>query len=498
MSELVAIGLNHKSAPVELREQLAVPETDQVRLLERLRNEAGLSEVMVVSTCNRVEIFGVAARRGSDGAAAVSTLADARGVDPKVLEGHVFVRASGDAARHIFRVAASLESLVVGEPQILGQVKDAYGRAKESGVVGPVLDRCLSLAFKSAKRVRSETDIARGGASVPSVAVDLARSIFGELSGSAVLIVGAGEMAEQAAVHLQAAGVTELVVVNRSADRGERLASKIGGYYEPWDNLDAQLRRADVVVTSTGAPQAIITKAGLKPLMKARRQRPLFFVDIAVPRDVAPDVGKLDHVFLYNVDDLQTLVQENLRSRRGEAERAAALVEEEVHAFLAWMRSRSIGPLMGQLQSHGRNIVETELRKTLTRLGDVSPEQRAVVEQLCRSVMQKILHRPMANVRKATIDPLRGFDGPALAEALAALFELDPDAPAASTKSTKETAKAAGKKNDPGARVSGGDRDEARVVHAEPGRPESEPESAPMHATIEEVPPRAAAGGKSG
>lgn len=494
MSELVAIGLNHKSAPVELRERLAVPETDQVRLLERLRNEAGLSEVMLVSTCNRVEIFGVSGRRGSDGSEAVAALAAARGVDPHLLEGHVFVRASGDAARHIFRVAASLESLVVGEPQILGQVKDAYGRAKESGVVGPVLDRCLSLAFKSAKRVRSETDIARGGASVPSVAVDLARSIFGELSDSSVLIVGAGEMAEQAAVHLQAAGVTELVVVNRSADRGERLASKIGGYYEPWDNLDAQLRRADVVVTSTGAPQAIINKAGLKPVMKARRQRPLFFVDIAVPRDVAPDVGKLDHVFLYNVDDLQTLVQENLRSRRGEAERAAALVEEEVHAFLAWMRSRSIGPLMGQLQSHGRDIVETELRKTLTRLGDVSPDQRALVEQLCRSVMQKILHRPMANVRKATVEPLRGFDGPALAEALAALFELDPDAPAP-VKTPKKKTKPPSEVTE----VVSADLGEGRA--SEPKRSDAEPartsEPAAVSSTLDDTPPRAAVGGKS-
>jgi glutamyl-tRNA reductase len=318
-----------------------------------------------------------------------------------------------------------LESLVVGEPQILGQVKEAFGRAKETGHVGPVLDRCLTLAFKSAKRVRSETEIARGGASVPSVAVDLAISIFGDLSDSTVLVVGAGEMAEQAAVHLRAAGVPEIAVVNRSEERGRTLAERVQGHYEPWERLAAELTRADVVVTSTGSRMPIIDRRQLKPVLKARRQRPLFFVDIAVPRDVEPAVARMDHVFLYNVDDLQGIVHDNLRSRHGEAQRASALVDEEVQTFLAWMRSRAIGPLIGKLQAHGRSIVDAEVERALAKLPDLPERDREVVQKLGRAIMQKLLHQPMTNVRRAAADPIEGFDGPVLAEALVALFALN-------------------------------------------------------------------------
>jgi glutamyl-tRNA reductase len=256
------------------------------------------------------------------------------------------------------------------------------------------------------------------------VAVDLAVSIFGDLSDSVVLIVGAGEMAEQAAIHLRAAGVPEVVVVNRSSERGLVLANKVSGRYEPWERLEAELARADVVVTSTGSKLPVISRPTVRSVVKARRRRPLFFVDIAVPRDVEPDVGKLDHVFLYNVDDLQGIVHDNLRLRRGEAERADALVEQEVHGFLQWMRSRSIGPLMGKLQSHGRTIVDQEVERTLARLGEVPDAHRAVVEQMGRSIMQKLLHRPMTNVRKAVGEVRDGFDGASLAEALSTLFDL--------------------------------------------------------------------------
>jgi len=303
-------------------------------------------------------------------------------------------------------------------------VKDAFERARENGVVGPVLDRCLSLAFKSAKRVRSETEIARGAANVSSVAVELARSIFGELAGCVALVVGAGEMAEQSAVHLAADGVSEIVVVNRNADRGRALAERVHGYYEPWERLGAQLGRADIVVTSTGATQPVVDRALLKPAVKARRGRPLFFVDIAVPRDVDPSVTKLANVFLYNVDDLQQIVHDNLRTRRDEADRAAALVDEEVAAFLGWMRTRAIGPLIGELQAFGREIADAEVRRVIGKLGPLTPEQQQQIEQLGRAIMQKILHRPMANVRRAGAESASGLDAAALAEALSALFEI--------------------------------------------------------------------------
>ena len=428
MTELVALGLNHKSAPVELRERLAVGADDLGRVLEELRRHTWLHEVMLVSTCNRVEIYGVAAREIPPAAPLVE-LARLQSIDPGALEGHVFARTQADAARHIFRVASSLESMVVGEPQILGQVKTAYSKAKEGGAIGPVLDRCVSLAIKCAKRVRSETEIARGSASVPSVAVDLATRIFGELVGCTVLIVGAGDMAEQAAVHLQAAGASELVVVNRSTDRGEALAQKIGGRYEAWDRLEAQLVRADVVVTSTGAKMPVIDRSMMKPVMKMRRHRPLFLVDIAVPRDVDPAVSQTDHVYLYNVDDLQGIVHDNMRLRAGEAERADAVVDEEVQEFLAWMSSRSLGPLIAKLQHHGNAVVDAEIKRALKRLPGLSEEQRAVVDKLGRVIMQKLLHRPISNLRRANGEGVGQFDGPALAEALSTLFELDSGEP---------------------------------------------------------------------
>ena len=231
-------------------------------------------------------------------------------------------------------------------------------------------------------------------------------------------------MAEQAAVHLRAAGVPEIAVVNRSEERGRALAERVQGHYEPWERLAAQLTRADVVVSSTGSRMPIIDREQLKPVLRARRQRPLFFVDIAVPRDIEPSVGRMDHVFLYNVDDLQGIVHDNLRSRHGEAQRAGALVDEEVQAFLAWMRSRSIGPLIGELQAHGRTIVDAEVERALAKLPDLDEHEREVVQKLGRSIMQKLLHQPMSNVRRAAADPIDGFDGPVLAEALAALFAL--------------------------------------------------------------------------
>ncbi|MCA9653856.1 MAG: glutamyl-tRNA reductase [Myxococcales bacterium] len=422
-AELFAVGVNHKHAPVELRERLAVEDDQHATVLRALREHGGLHEAMIVSTCNRVEIYGVAPRREVVGGV-LDVLAALRTLDPKLLRDHCFSRVHTDAVRHIFRVTSSLESLVVGEPQILGQVKNALGRARESDSVGPVLDRCLSLAFKCAKRVRTETEIARGGASIPSVAVDLARSIFGELQGCSVMVVGAGEMAENAALHLRAEGAAELVVLNRSRERGEALAHKVQGRFEPWDQLVAQLGRVDIVVASTASQRPIIDRALVKPVMRSRRHRPLFLVDIAVPRDVDGDVTRLDDVFLYNVDDLQSIVNDNLKSRRGEADKADALVDQEVGAFASWLRSRSIGPLIGQLQAHGRELAEAEVARVLPKLGELDEQQRKLVEQLGQQIVKKLLHRPTTNLRRASAEGEGALDGVALAEALQVLFEL--------------------------------------------------------------------------
>lgn len=423
MTEILAVGLNHKTAPVELREQLAMGADDIRELLSPLVS-AGLGEVMVVSTCNRVEIYGVSGESRA-GDRILEALAGMRSLDLGELRRHTFVRSAASAVRHIFRVAASLESMVVGEPQILGQVKEAYELAKRQDTVGAVLDRCMTMAFRGAKRVRTETEIARGAASVSSVAVDLAMSIFGELRNCGVLLVGAGEMAQQAGVYLRAGGAAELTVVNRSRERGERLAREIGGHYVSWDSLEQQLRRADIVVTSTGATQPVIDRGLMKRVLRARRGEPVFLVDIAVPRDVAPDVGNLDQVFLYNIDDLQGIVHDNMRARSAEADRAAALVDEEVDNFLSWQRTRAIGPLIGSLQRHARAIVEAELLRSQAKMRNFDEEQQAVVRSVVRGVVKKLLHKPMVTLRAAASEGNQsGID---LATALEELFALGPE-----------------------------------------------------------------------
>lgn len=420
MTDLLAVGINHKTAPVELREKLAFTPEDLRTALGRLQELAELGEVMVVSTCNRVEVYAAGTNWARSGEAVLSALAELRGVSLADLSAHTFVRGEQAAASHIFRVASSLESMVIGEPQILGQVKEAFELAQRQGTVGGLLDRCLSSAFKAAKRVRSETEIARGAASVPSVAVDLARSIFGELHGCGVLLVGAGEMAQQSGVHLKAAGVAELTVVNRSAARGQALASELGRY-AGWDQLENELRRADITVTSTGSALPVIDRALMKRVMKARRGAPIFLVDIAVPRDVDPEVAKLEGVFLYNVDDLQGIVHDNMRGRAAEAERAGALVEAEVVEFVRWQRTRAIGPILKALQAQARGVVDGEMARLKGKLAGLTPDQQRAVETLVNGVAQKLLHRPMTALREAAA--VEG--GADLASAVQTLFGVE-------------------------------------------------------------------------
>jgi glutamyl-tRNA reductase len=417
---LLAVGLNHTTAPVDLRERLAVPREQIGESLSGLVTRASLSEVVLLSTCNRVEVYAVQPESPQP-ERIVDALAQLRGMPGDVVRRHCFVREHDSAARHIFRVAASLESMVVGEPQILGQVKDAWQLARERQTVGPILDRCLTMAFRGAKRVRSQTDVARGGASVASVAVDLARSIFGELRGSTVALIGAGEMARQAAVHMRGAGAAQVLVVNRSHDRGAELAAAIAGQYLGWDQLDDALARADVVITSTGATQPIIEPRMMKSIMRRRRGRPIFMVDIAVPRDVDPKVGRLDSVYVYDVDDLQKILGQNLQARGHEAEAAGVVLEQEITAFLQWQRARSLNPVIRDLREHARSIAEREVEKALARLGELDPDQREAVAALGHAITQKLLHRPLTALRESAIQA----NGEDLTGALRTLFALE-------------------------------------------------------------------------
>jgi glutamyl-tRNA reductase len=432
----LAVGLNHTTAPVDVRERLAVPREQIGESLSGLLQHASLSEVVLLSTCNRVEVYAVQPNAAAPDRI-VDALAQLRGMPGDVVRRHCFVREHDNAARHIFRVAASLESMVVGEPQILGQVKEAWQLARERQTVGPILDRCLTMAFRGAKRVRSETDVARGGASVASVAVELARSIFGQLRGSTVALIGAGEMGRQAALHLRADGAEQLLVVNRSRERGEELALAIGGRYLAWDQLDEALTKADVVIASTGAnantpgpsgtsgPSGhIIEPRMMRRIMRRRRGAPIFMVDIAVPRDVDPKVGKLDSVYVYDVDDLQKILGQNLQARGHEAEAAGVVLEQEIAAFLHWQRARALNPVIRDLRAHARSIMQHELDRALVRLGQIGPldeTQREIVSALGHAITQKILHRPLKALRESAMQA----EGDDLGGALRTLFALE-------------------------------------------------------------------------
>lgn len=420
---LLAVGLNHTTAPVDLRERLAVPREEIGESLSGLQQRAALSEVVLLSTCNRVEVYAVQPDAPRPDRI-VDALAQLRGMPGEVVARHCFVREHDNAARHIFRVAASLESMVVGEPQILGQVKEAWQLARERQMVGPILDRCLTMAFRGAKRVRSETDVARGSASIASVAVELARSIFGQLRGSTVALIGAGEMGRQAALHLRADGAEKVLVVNRSRERGEELALAIGGQYLAWDQLDEALIQAAVVVTTTGAsgPQGhVIEPRLMRKLMRKRRGKPIFMVDIAVPRDVDPEVGKLDSVYVYDVDDLQKILAANLQARGHEAEAAGLVLEQEIAAFLHWQRARTLNPVIRDLRAHARSIMQHELDKAYVRLGSLDDAQREVIAALGHAITQKLLHRPLKALRESAI----AAEGDDLSGALRTLFALE-------------------------------------------------------------------------
>lgn len=430
---LVAVGLNHTTAPLELREKLVVPRDDIATQLESLGMRAGLSEVMLLSTCNRVEVYGVP--QTTEPMRIIQALAALRGEGPRQFEGHYFARQGMSAVRHIFRVTASLESMVVGEPQILGQVKDAFQIAREHGTVGATLDRCMTMAFRGAKRVRTETQIARGGASISSVAVDLAASIFGSLAGARVALLGAGEMAQHAATHLRAAGCGDMEVVNRSQDRGQALAETVAGRYVPWSDLNAALIKADIVICSTGASEAVVTPQLMKQVMRKRRGRPVFLVDIAVPRDVDPAVGKMEQVFAYDIDDLQQIVAENMSHRGAQADAARKVLDEEIEAFFSWKRTRDVAPTISSLQELGQGIVKNEFDRHRAKLSTLDATQREAVEKLVHGVVQKLLHKPMHQLRtQAQIDSSEDPDPSAsaenLAQAVRSLFDLDQGPPA--------------------------------------------------------------------
>ena len=417
---LFVAGLSHKNAPVALREQLAVEEDKLRELLLDLQGGDALREVVVLSTCNRVEVYGVAEAPGEARAVAFRHLCRQRGVELSAVEALLYTHLDADAVQHAFRVAASLDSMMVGEPQILGQVKDAFALAQACQTVGPQLHPLFSQAFSVAKRVRTETEVARHAVSVSFAAVELAKKIFDGLSRRAVLLVGAGKMSELAAKHLVEQGAFPIYVTNRTWARAQDLARALAGTAVPWEELTTALAAVDIVVTSTGATEPVITHGMVTRVMHGRRGRPLFFIDIAVPRDVEPGVDALDDVYRYDIDDLKQVVDANLRERAREAQRAEALVEREVGKFLTRQSDVEVVPTIVSLRGRLEEIRLAEVRKTLARLPEATPETRAAIDALSSAIVNKILHAPITKLRESS----RAGAGRSWLEAVHELFGL--------------------------------------------------------------------------
>jgi glutamyl-tRNA reductase len=398
---LLLCGVNHKTACVGLREKLASLIPDLAQAYEALKAWPELSEVMCYNTCNRVEVVCVTPAPEAAAARLRGFFARHPDVAPGDLAASVYVRHDQDAVQHLFRVAASLDSMVVGEPQILGQIKAAYRQATLSQGAGPVLNRLLHKAFSVSKRVRAETGIGDHAVSVSYAAVTLAKKIFGDLAGKHILLLGAGEMAELALEHFKGQGAGRVTVANRTLERGLRLAQRFGGDAVSLEELETQLIQADILLSSTGAGGFLLTREQVKPLMRRRKQRPLFLIDIAVPRDLDPAINDLDNVYLYNIDDLQEVASQGMEKRRQEAARAERLVAAETVKFQHWLTTlEEVYPTIIDLREKAQAICEAELKKTLGHLGPLSPEQVQSLEVLTQSIVQKLLHDPIMFLKR--------------------------------------------------------------------------------------------------
>jgi len=396
---LLLLGVSHKTAPVDLRERLDFSSRDLGAAVEALATRPSTAESVVLSTCNRSEIYVASSDPFQAREDVTAFLSEYHSLTPDMFMPHVFAHSDEAAARHLFRVAAGLDSLVVGEPQILGQVKDAFQTAADRRCTGPILSKLFHWAFGVGKRVRTETALGEGAVSISFAAVALARKIFGRLTGRKVVVIGAGEISTLTAEHLRTHGVGEMLITSRTAASAETLAATVGGVTVSWDQAMAALVHADIVVTATGSQRPILTRAHLEAANLRHRSDPLFIIDMAVPRDVDPAVGDLEQVFLYNIDDLQTIVQENLSRRVAEIQHAEAIVSEELVKFASWQRSRGAVPTVVALRQRFDAIRRAELQRLDSKLGALSPEARARVDEITRLIVEKLLLDPTEQLK---------------------------------------------------------------------------------------------------
>ncbi len=417
---IIVVGLNHRTAPVDIRERLAFPEKMQGLTAEKIKTLPGVLESLVLSTCNRVEVYAVL-DEGVDGhSRIIRFLSDHHKIPEMDLVKYLYCLSTEEAVRHVFRVTSSLDSMVVGEPQIIGQVKEAYTQASEIKATGALLHRLFHRAFSVAKQVRSETSIAAHAVSVSYAAVELGKKIFTTLEGKSALLVGAGEMGELAAQHLQAAGISKLLVTSRTIERAARLAETLRGTPIPFDQVVPSLAGMDVGICSAAAPRYLILPEMATEAMRARNGRPMFFIDISVPRNIDPRINDIDNVYLYNIDDLEAVVAENLTVRRKEAEKAEAIAEKEAREFIQWIERLDIVPVIKMFRERMETIRRKEMEKTLSRWKGLTPKQMEAVDSMTSAIINKILHTPVTRLKESGEDDMVLY-----IDALKKLFKLD-------------------------------------------------------------------------
>lgn len=399
--QIVLTGMNHRATGVDIRERFALtdfctPESWAMPCAD------GIRESLILSTCNRVEVLGVGHADAHQKIIELWANTCQRPVTE--LQSRVYTHFDLDAARHVFEVASSLDSMVLGEPQILGQLKEAYRKSVNAGAAGPILNGLMHKAFSVAKRVRNETAVAASAVSISYAAVELAKRIFGSMHGHKAMLVGAGEMAELAALHLLQAGASEIIVLNRTYTRAQELAERIHGKAVPFENLKAMLNEVDMVIASTGSREPIIWADDIKKALKTRKNRPMFLIDIAVPRDIEPAANTLDNVYLYDIDDLKEVVEENISARKEEAAKARLIIDEEIEVFSRWLKNLEVQPTILELVRRGEQAASAELAKTLKKFANISPDEKHALEMLAFSIVHKLNHDPVMFLKSGGTD----------------------------------------------------------------------------------------------
>jgi len=419
---IVVVGLSHRSAPIEVREKLYFPEDTIPGALGKLMSYEGIRESLIISTCNRVEIYAYVqdSTKGVD--RIKQFISDYHGISREALEVSLYVYPDAQGVRHTFRVASSLDSLVLGEAQILGQLKDAFDIALKAKTTSTILNKLIKKSISVAKRVRTETKLAEGAVSISSAAVELAKKIFGDLTGKTVMLLGAGEMAELAAQHLLSNGVKNIMVANRTFERAEELAKEFKGDAIRFEHFPDALVMVDILICATGAQQFVVKRDMVAKIIKDRRHKPIFMIDISNPRNIDPEVDKVDNVYLYDIDDLQSKVDVNTEGRAKEAETAEELVTQEVETYLQWERGLDAVPTIVDLREKVEDIRKRELDKTLGSLNGMSDDQKRAVDIMSQAIVNKLLHAPLVVLKQAAAGPDSGDATLAIARKL---FNLD-------------------------------------------------------------------------